>query len=328
MPLPSLRPLIPRSPATIAFLAVTFLETVVDIAIVAVLLHSFEQGFVKTVLAKTEKSVLPVYLGLFVLAHVFQLLLAVDALTAKNTLQIVGLCVFNTLFLVYAIIQIIEIKLLISGRALKILVWFIPGMIAVTELTYLVTFWPIFQEFGWQIYKRIGADRRIKKCFMWYQVFVCILKFDVFLFVAFTLQLILLVNQNDLERWLTIAAIPITIAFLALGLVAVRTERAMLYWGFLAGCVAGTAYFVYKQLFRIYQDRLTDYVLVYKSLTVFAALCFAAILWTSITSWICFRNFGRGLKQQMRKVRNPVHGKLEDGGFMLQSANNSRMSID
>lgn len=49
---------------------------------------------------------MPVYLGLFVLAHVFQFVLAVDALAAQNTLQIVGLVIFNTAFLVYGIIQV------------------------------------------------------------------------------------------------------------------------------------------------------------------------------------------------------------------------------
>lgn len=42
----------------------------------------------------------------FVLAHVFQLVLAVDALVAKNTIQVFALLVFNTLFMVYALVQV------------------------------------------------------------------------------------------------------------------------------------------------------------------------------------------------------------------------------
>lgn len=42
----------------------------------------------------------------FILAHCFQVVLAIDALSAKNTLQIMGLFLFNTLFLAYAIIQV------------------------------------------------------------------------------------------------------------------------------------------------------------------------------------------------------------------------------
>lgn len=50
-------------------------------------------------------------------------------------------------------------------------------MISVTEAVYLLTIWPIYREYGWQIFKTLGADRRIKKCYAWFQVFICILKF-------------------------------------------------------------------------------------------------------------------------------------------------------
>lgn len=50
-------------------------------------------------------------------------------------------------------------------------------MIGITEVVYLGTFFPLYREFGWSIYKRIGADRGVKKMYMWFQVFICILKF-------------------------------------------------------------------------------------------------------------------------------------------------------
>lgn len=56
--------LTPRTLPTIAFLGITVLETIVDVVIVAIVLHSFDGGFVQSVLAKNDQSVLPVYLGL------------------------------------------------------------------------------------------------------------------------------------------------------------------------------------------------------------------------------------------------------------------------
>ena len=77
-------------------------------------------------------------------------------------------------------------------------------MISITEATYVVTFYWIFTDFGWQVFKKIGADRGIKKAYATYQIFLCILKFDTFFFVAFSLQLVLLVlQQNDTEVSLT-----------------------------------------------------------------------------------------------------------------------------
>lgn len=86
--------------------------------------------------------------------------------------MIFSLLAFNTLFFIYSIIQITEINAasLVTGNALHIVIWFIPGMIAVTELVYLSTVWSIYQSFGWIIYKKIGADRGVKKMYLWYQV--------------------------------------------------------------------------------------------------------------------------------------------------------------
>lgn len=44
----------------------SLIETIVDVVIVTILLNSFESSLVKTILARDEQSVLPVYLCLLV----------------------------------------------------------------------------------------------------------------------------------------------------------------------------------------------------------------------------------------------------------------------
>ncbi|GAA5850838.1 hypothetical protein JCM9279_003942 [Rhodotorula babjevae] len=295
-----LAPLVPRTPATIAWLAMTLVETAVDTCIVGLTLNTYAEKLWRTVLERDERSVLPVYLGLFVLAHLTQLVLAVDALVAKNTIQVVALAILNGLLAVYAGIQIADIRSLVSGY-LAILIWCIPAMITLTQIVYLACLWPIWREFGWQIFKTMGADRRVKKSYAWFQVFICVLKFDLFFFIAFSLQLVFLVpTQTDAERWITVAALPVTSGMLLLGYLAVKHENRTGYWCFLASCALGSAYFIYK-LFIIYRDRETDYRLVFKSLTVFAALCLAALILTTVTVTVCYRHFGRGLKYHMSR---------------------------
>lgn len=147
-----LAPFVPRTPATIAWLAVTLVETAVDTVIVALTLNTYAEKLWRTVLERDERSVLPVYLGLvrpslslsqysfrspadalsprpqFVLAHLTQLVLAVDALVAKNTIQVVALAILNGLLAVYAGIQIADIRSLVSGY-LAILIWCIPACV-------------------------------------------------------------------------------------------------------------------------------------------------------------------------------------------------------
>jgi hypothetical protein len=69
----------------------------------------------------------------------------------------------------------------------------------------------------------------------------------MFFFLAFSLQLVLLVpTQTDAERWITVAALPITLSILVLGYFAVKREHKGLFYAFLSGCAIGCAYFIYK----------------------------------------------------------------------------------
>ncbi|KAK4051290.1 hypothetical protein OIO90_004771 [Microbotryomycetes sp. JL221] len=319
---------LPTNPSSQLFLGMTALETVVDIVIVAILLNSFEDKIIDTIFQRNEDSVLPVYLGLFVLAHLVQLALAIDAIVAKNTIQILALNIFNTLFLIYSVIQITELRELLETKLLKILVWLIPVMISITETVYICTYWFIWKDFGWQIFKQIGADRSIKRAYAWYHVFLTVLKFDWFFLLSFSLQLVLLVlQQSQLERGLTIAAMPITLLVLIAGYISVRREINWLFYSFEGGCCAGVGYFVYK-IFMVYQRRHTDYLLVFKSLTVFAAFCLLVLLFTIFTSTMCFRHFGRGLRYHLMKD-TPINSS--DGDEMDEYdrwKTKNRMSID
>lgn len=63
------------------------------------------------------------------------------------------------------------------------------------------------------------------------------------------MRIVLLRNPADArpsQRYLTVAALPATLLLLLLGYLSVRKEIKALFWTFLAGCVAGAAYFVYK----------------------------------------------------------------------------------
>lgn len=102
-------------------------------------------------------------------------------------------------------------------------------------------------EFGWKVYKFLGADRRIKTMYAHYQIFLCLIKFSLFFWVGFSVQFIWLVlSSHDAEYYLTCAALPLSVLVLVEGHLAARYENKWMMSTFMGGCVAALVYFVYK----------------------------------------------------------------------------------
>lgn len=126
---------------------------------------------------------IPTFLSLFMLGFLYEVVLAWDALIAKNTIQIIGLVISNLALLIYTSIQISDI-----GKAVGILIthnvivgqttWnevrpflvAIPCILAVGTILFAFVAWKLYQEFAWDILKHIGADYRMKKRYLHYQV--------------------------------------------------------------------------------------------------------------------------------------------------------------
>ena len=162
--------------------------------------------------------------------------------------------IFNALFLLYAIIQITEINAValapvsgISHVSIGTLAIIIPIVISVAEVAYIALGWKIYTEFGWKVYKFLGADRRIKTMFAHHQIFLCLVKFDLFFWVGFSVQFIFLVlARHDAEFYLTCAALPLSLVVLVEGHLAARHESKYMMLAFMAGCGGAMVYFVYK----------------------------------------------------------------------------------
>jgi hypothetical protein len=322
------------------YLLVVLIETIVDLGIEGNLIVRVNE------LRKTrpndsnlKQNRTPVYLGIFALAHVFQLVLAADAVWQRNTLQFVFLTVFNALFLLYAVIQISEVRDIAPGLVpVQVLTAAIPVVVSVAEIIYIALGWRIWSEFGWRVYKLLGADRQIKRLYMHYQIFQTFLRFDVFFWLGFSIQLIALVlKKSDFEYYLTIAALPLCMLLLLQGHLAAKYENKWMMCSFFVGCLGALGYFSYK-LVRIYQQRaVPPFIDTYKSLSVFAAISIIMIILTFVWTVIVWRNFGQGLQLQMEKKKNQTLAAATavttatTGTDLRQTRhqrNPSRMSID
>lgn len=141
-----------------------------------------------------QYKTIPTFLTLFIFGFLYELVLVWDALRMKNTIQIIGICIANLALMVYTAIQIDQIneaiydlKDSITGTYTKsdgtvVLgsdqLWSeiqgflisIPIVLAVGTIFLSWMAWKLYQVFAWDILKQIGADYRMKKRFLYYQV--------------------------------------------------------------------------------------------------------------------------------------------------------------
>jgi len=213
---------------------------------------------------------------------------------------------------------------------ITVLTTIIPIVIAIAEVVYIALGWKIYTEFGWKVYKLLGADRRIKKMYAKYQILECMLKFDVFFWLGFSIQFIgLVLKHDDFEFGLTIAALPLSMLLLLEGHLAAKHENNWMMWSFLIGLVAGFAYFSYKLasiLIRQHEDAFRPVV---KSLAIFTAISIVLLVTTFAWAVMVMRNFGRGLKVQLEKsTRRKKRPRVDGNGGYSISTHPNRMSIE
>ncbi|KAF8640856.1 hypothetical protein AX17_000504 [Amanita inopinata Kibby_2008] len=326
--------LLPESLACRLYVLTVLIETAIDLAIEGELLLRIRQEDSANQTSRT----MPVYLSIFALAHVFQFAMAVDAVYARNTLQFICLTLFNALFLAYAIIQINEVKDAVTSGTnagvskipISVLTTIIPVVISIAEVAYIGLGWKIYNEFGWKVYKFLGADRQRKKMYANFQVYECLIKFDVFFWAGFSVQFIWLVlAKSDWEYYVTFAALPLSLVLLVEGHLAARHENKMMMVTFMSGCVGAMVYFIYKLIKVLLNIHNEQFKFVWKSLTIFSVIAIVLLLITFVYSIIVFKSFGRGLKEALARKNVQQHSRFGSQHHgRTASTNLNRMSIE
>ena len=144
----------------------------------------FQESLISGLPTIPNVKTIPTYLTLFIFGFLYQLVLVYDSLRLKNTIQVIGLCIYNLGMLIYAAIQYDQINkaigTLTSDNYIEpnAVVWHtvqpyllaVPCIIAFFSIAMSIGAWKLYDEFAWTIYKHISADLRMKRRFLTFQV--------------------------------------------------------------------------------------------------------------------------------------------------------------
>ncbi|KAI0341677.1 hypothetical protein BDW22DRAFT_1358512 [Trametopsis cervina] len=258
-----------------------------------------------------QYKTVPCYLALFVLAIIFEIFMAFDALRLRNVIQLIGILGFHLALVVFAAIQVHETKAAVvrpnptsssQGDGIgslwkQVRPFLIVSPVIIGASWFSLVYWAreLYFEFGWAIFHVVGANPAFKTMYQYYQIMICLLKFDFFCFVGVTMQLLILVLQTDsAEFGLTVAAIPIVLFLLIGAAIAVRREIKWLMSISLVLMLASETYF-YK-LVRFYEPASREqYQTTRATLTTFTLVAFLLLFATFAVGLRCFSDFDKGL---------------------------------
>lgn len=143
---------------------------------------TFQQRLQGDATSQPASKTIPTFLTLYIFGFIYQLILVYDALRLKNTIQIIGLCIYNVGLLVYAAVQWIQIQDAVRDlervhdinhsvlSTTKPYLTAVPCVIALGTALMSVVAWKLYDEFAWTIYKHISADLRMKRRYLTFQV--------------------------------------------------------------------------------------------------------------------------------------------------------------
>ncbi|KAG2215629.1 hypothetical protein INT46_006233 [Mucor plumbeus] len=258
----------------------------------------------------------------FILFSLFQLVLGLDAIVRQSVIQLVAHTVNQILLVVFAAIQVggtiykhLDVKQDIPPPEDPDVSWNFNfalrneiGLVSVMfifSVLFMYLCYKLYKQFGWNIYKRIGADIEQQSRFKLTQIFFMILKLDAFFhFVLCVFYAVVMTQEKYYSLWgitnrkfigyvihivLTVLLIP-GLLFARHGVIT-ENKRVIIFF-LVTQIIMGLDFIL------ILVDSAGSWVFWILAVCLAIILCISTIVLSILVS----RNFGKGLKPYMQRL--------------------------
>lgn len=248
------------------------------------------------------------YAGLLLLNSVLLSLFAIDGVLTENAFELLAFVFVNISVAFFVVYQF----WFAPENTEKVILWIRFISVIVFTPVNVVMAYLVYSNFGWSVYRKIGASFDLIKTYRNYQQFLATLKLDLQISLNFVLVIWLFLFNltQDLELGLDIPLLVLTLVWAAVGWAAIRQENKAVTAIWLPFGILQPAYIVYKFV-RFVLDGTTNFYepLIY-GIGGLSILCRIGLITIAI---ICRKNYGRGLKSVFRKEdeeEKPILNKL------------------
>lgn len=312
-------------------LSITGIVTLVSVLLYAIILtaleilvvlfhHNFVDQFELDRQGKGISEADLIYHAIFMLSLAFQVLLCVDALWRKNSMQLIALVLFNLLSLVYAGVQLYQHMILEDEgtenakfvpkdakfqtpestkaffiRRMRPLEYVIIGIVTAFSGYLAALSLKLTKDFGWDVYKTYSADVKIRDAFRSLSILQTLIKLDIFFIGSYAIQLIPSQNIGYSDS----IAETILIFFIGTIMLLMAWYSIMQESKYILLCVINLLtlsliYMVYR-IISINIPRPDDpYEFTRRLLTFFLATTICLVLFTIFYAIKCFKNMMQG----------------------------------
>ncbi|EGG10060.1 uncharacterized protein MELLADRAFT_71040 [Melampsora larici-populina 98AG31] len=279
---------------SIGLIGVTFVQSLVVVAILAFACRTLQDS-------RSEISIVSAYLIIFIIAAALSFILVLDSIMSQDVIQLIALCAFNLFMTCYGAVLPVQLWKALQETNIpamkKLQGWLqvVPCVMGASTLLMTILTISIHKEFGWDIYKQMGANMQLKRAGQYRAVFSILQKFNSFFFLGAMIQYAVLGQDVGWRAALTSITVMLVCTFIMVSAaIAISQEIRWPLWLSHLGSFCMLAYVSYLLAKVVPQPQFSAG---HRTLRFFLIVSLLSLVCVMVVSEICAKTFGLGMRE-------------------------------